>query len=83
MKADQEKLCKELLEIINKHHALVDNNPYESFIVFAIHDNDQEFVMRALLHNVNVAMMLAALKNLGESISERLKELPEDDDVIH
>lgn len=83
MKTEEKNMCQEILDVVNKYHKDSDGHVYESFVVFAIHDTDDELIMRALLHNVNLAMLLSAHKNLSESISERLKNLPEDDDIIH
>ena len=66
-------LQDKILELLNEHYK-EEGQTYDSFILYAFQETNDELAMRAMFHKIGVLKMVGAKENIDKELDDGMKE---------
>lgn len=66
-------LQEKLLQVVNDHYKDEEQN-YDSFILYAFHEENDDMAVRAIFHRVGVIKMMGAYENLKNELHDSMDD---------
>ena len=66
-------LQEKIVELLNEHYK-EEGQTYDSFILYAFNETNDELAMRAMFHKIGVIKMMSVKENVEHELEDGMKE---------